>query len=72
MTIITDKEIHALYAMGGLITGGAGQRVLVYVSKAAPPLPPSAGWWQTFAYNLLKGASGHDPSTNQPKINVHP
>lgn len=48
--------------IAGILTGGTFQRFMVYVSHSLPPLPANAGWWQTFAYNLVKGISGLDPS----------
>lgn len=60
--IISDHATHELRFVMGLIAGGGGIRFLVYVSKALPALPKDAGWWQQLFYNLIKGASGLDPS----------
>jgi hypothetical protein len=49
-------------AVASFITGGGLVKFLVYVSAKLPPLPKTAGWWQQFAYALVKGASGLDPN----------
>jgi hypothetical protein len=63
---------HSIFVnhMGGLLfttltaflTGGGAVRLMLYISKAMPKLPPNAGWWTQFLYAIVKGASGLDPS----------
>jgi hypothetical protein len=47
----------------GIVTGGGGLRFLVYMSKALPPCPKNAGFFQQFMYNCIKNVSGLDPSS---------
>ena len=47
---------------GTFIAGGGCVRFLVYVSAKMPPLPSNSGFWTTWAYRLIKGTSGLDPS----------
>lgn len=57
-------ELYAVIA--GFVSGGGIVRLAAYVSKALPPLPPNAGWWANFFYNLLKHATGIDPNSAKP------
>lgn len=62
-TLISNHEKGFwITAVSAFITGGGIQRFLVWVSKSMPPLPSGSGWWKTLFYNLMKGASGLNPS----------
>ena len=48
--------------IGAFLAGGGLVRVLVYISAQMPPLPANSGFWATWIYAVMKGASGLDPS----------
>jgi hypothetical protein len=53
---------HFYHFVIAALSGGVATRILVYVSKKMPPLPAKAGFWQTWMYALVSGASGLDPN----------
>lgn len=59
---LPDRADHWIIAIGTFLGTATFQRFLAYIASAVPPLKPGAGWWATFAYNLLKGATGIDPN----------
>lgn len=63
MIAITDSHVHELNLIGGILLGGGGARFLIYLAKQLPALPPNASFFATFAYNIVKGASGLDPNS---------
>lgn len=62
LALTGDQLEHVVIALSGAVGGGGLLRVGVYISHSLPPLKPDAGFWKTFAYNLIKGLSGVDPS----------
>jgi len=67
---LADSTMHEIYGVAGVISGAGGQRFMVYVSKSLPPLPPRAGWWSQWFYNLVKGLSGLDPNAFIVPVNT--
>lgn len=61
--IITDNADHWIIAASSVVTTAMVQRFFAYLAKALPPLGANAGWFSTFAYNLLKNATGIDPNS---------
>ena len=55
-------KVQILALVSSFIAGGGLVKLLVYVSKALPPLKSDAGWWRQLFYNLIKNTSGLDPS----------
>jgi hypothetical protein len=70
--VAQETLMHHSAALWQLIvaagSGGGALRALNYISKQMPPLPPNAGWWKSFFYSLMKGASGHDATNNPPTV----
>ena len=62
--IITDNTKHIDLMITGFISGGGAMRVILYVARQLPPLPPSSGWWATLCYKLVSGLTGHDSANN--------
>lgn len=60
--MISDHADHVIISVVNIVGTAAVYRFGVYVAKAMPQLPPNAGWWMTFIYNLFKNIIGVDPS----------
>ena len=56
--IVQSSAWNAWHVLVSAASGVAGQRILVAIVKAMPPLPAGASWWARWGYGALESVAG--------------